>query len=138
MGITHVAPHGSASRYSNGGCRCGSCRTAWAEYYRARARANGRRARGRAATAARRLGLARRDGESVADYALRMSNTRAWLRQDEYYPDKAFEIRVRLTDLSCRLLEAEQARAGRDYDDLIEHMTRMCAGRIQFEETVST
>lgn len=35
--------HGTASAYTNGACRCGECRRAWAAYYKGRGYARRKR-----------------------------------------------------------------------------------------------
>ena len=120
------APHGTASRYKSGSCRCVACRKAWADYIRARARAQGRRPRG---SAARRMGLAHRSGEDASAYAKRIGET--WLRADLYYPDRTDRtVTVRPTWLGLRILDAVQARTGRDHDDIVEQLLRESGARL--------
>lgn len=133
-----AAPHGSASRYNNGSCRCAECKAAWAEYIRDRARQGGRRSRS-GSGAAKRLGLTRLAGEDAVAYKRRMRKTRAWLRGEPYYADRSVGkgITVHPTELGLQLLQAAQARTGRDFDDLVEHMLRHCAPKLSFDEGVA-
>ena len=118
------APHGTPSRYNNGDCRCVACKTAWATYCRNRARERGRRPRA-VMSAAKRLE--------------RIGGPNAWLRNDLYYADRSAQaIAVHLTELGMQIIQAAQARTGRDYDDLVEQLLRSSGPTVGFDELRST
>lgn len=105
-----AAPHGTASRYNNQKCRCTFCRRAWADYIADRRRAQGVPSRA----------LARED----------------WQQGDAYFPDKSERLPARrCSALGLRLLEAAEARTGRNADDVIEALLRSCAQRVEFQST---
>ena len=135
MGET--APHGTASRYNNGACRCAPCKQAWADYIRDRARKHGRLSR-EALAAAKRMGLTRQRGESAIAFEKRMHETKAWLRNEPYYPDRETKaVTVHPTALGLQILCAVQARTGRDHDDILESLLRNYGQEIEFDENVT-
>ena len=132
------APHGTPSRYNNGDCRCAACKTAWATYCRDRARARGRRPRA-VLNAAKRMGLTKQRGESQGQFERRMDETKAWLQNEPYYADRSERaITVHPTALGIQILQAAQARTGRDHDDLIERLIRVGGATVGFDELRST
>jgi len=63
--------------------------------------------------------------------------SRAALKEDTYYPNKGQSIAVRPTDIGLQILEAAQARTGRDYDDIVEHLLRTGGVQLTFDETTA-
>lgn len=131
------SPHGTWQRYA-AGHRCAECKAAWATYCRDRARARGRRPRA-VLNAAKRMGLTKQRGESQRQFEKRMAETKAWLRNEPYYQDRSERaITVHPTALGMQILQAAQARTGRDWDDLVEKLIRVSGSTVSFDEMRST
>lgn len=129
--------HGTWRCYATG-CRRVDCTAAWATYCRDKARARGRRPRA-VLNAAKRMGLTKQRGESQRQFEKRMAETKAWLRNEPYYTDRSERaITVHPTALGMQILQAAQARTGRDHDDLIERLLRVGGATVGFDEARST